>query len=65
MRIQIKDIRLVKSKGLNRLNMYVNVSVVFMAFQNNSLIVCIEVGTNGLNLCVIRLHISCNFSEMK
>ena len=45
--------------------MYVNVSVVLKAFQNTSLIVGIEVGTNGLNLCVIRLHMRCNFSEMK
>ena len=63
--IQIEGIRLVKNKGLNGLNMYVNVSVVLKAFQNTSLIVGIEVGTNGLNLCVIRLHMRCNFSEMK
>ena len=40
------------------------VGVVLKAFQNDSLIVGIEVGTNGLNLCVIRLHMRCNFSEM-
>lgn len=66
--MQIKGIRLVKNKGLNELNMSKNVGVVLKAFQNNSLIVGIEFGNtrrNGLNMCVIRLHMRCNFSEMK